>query len=75
MYPTMRDREIAAQDAFVRLQCRLPSLANEPTQCSVTFGALDAIYCQKALLHLASFLDKAWPAPDLDPLAIRASSL
>lgn len=73
IYPTTRDREIVAQDAFVRLQYRLPVLASEPTQCSLRFGALDAIYCQKALLHFASFFDKAWPAPDLDPLAIRVS--
>ncbi|CAL8470126.1 g9668 [Coccomyxa elongata] len=67
------DAEADHLDAFVRLQYRLPVLASEPTQCSLRFGALDAIYCQKALLHFASFFDKAWPAPDLDPLAIRAS--
>ncbi len=65
---------ISLQDAFVRLQYRLPLLASEPSKCWVRFGALDAIYCHSSLLRIAGFLDDAWPAaPDLDPLAVKAS--
>lgn len=48
-------------------------MAKGTQECSVNLGALDAIYCQGALVRFASFLNEAWPAPDLDPLAIKAS--
>jgi hypothetical protein len=65
--------ESTVQDAFLRLQYRLPLLTSEPSKCCVSIGPLDAIYCQVSLICMASFLDKAWPVPDLDPLAIKAS--
>jgi hypothetical protein len=67
------DWRTLSRQAFLALRYAQPLLLTAPSEWRCTLAPVEAAYSHAALLHISAFLNEAWPPPERDPLAVKAS--